>query len=162
MQEMEIRVRLAVILWARKFINKHNLVKFVQEKANQMLLEVKDFKKMFQEWFDEGLPPFWVDNGKLFSQEQYHKLLVHECMDHSKFKDLTKRLTRKVIIETLTDDFDIFERFLITQRSLPPIYYTQYVELEVAIEEMMDCDLLNHEQWKAMENFGKTKYRLHQ
>ena len=58
MQEMAIRDRLAIILWAIKFINKHNLVKVVQEKANQMLLEVKDFKKMFQEQFDEGLPPF--------------------------------------------------------------------------------------------------------
>ena len=93
MQEMEIRDRLTIILWARKFINKHNLVKVVQEKENQMLLEVKDFKKMFQEQFDEGLPPFWDDKGKLFSQEQYHKLLVHELMDHSKFEELTKGLT---------------------------------------------------------------------
>ena len=58
MQEMEIRDRLSIILLARKFINKHNLVKLVQEKVNQILLEVKDFKKMFQEQFDEGLPPF--------------------------------------------------------------------------------------------------------
>ena len=47
MQEMAIRDRLAIILWARKLINKHNLVKVVQEKENQMLLEVKDFKKCF-------------------------------------------------------------------------------------------------------------------
>ena len=38
MQEMEIKDMLAIILWDRKFINKHNLVKVVQEKANQMLL----------------------------------------------------------------------------------------------------------------------------
>ena len=69
MQEMEIRDRLAIILWARKLVNKHNLVKVVQEKENHMLMEVKYFKKMFQEQFDEGLPPFWDDNGKLFSQE---------------------------------------------------------------------------------------------
>ena len=90
---MEIKDRIAIILWARKFINKHNLVKVVQEKANKMLLEVKDFKKMFQKHFNEGLPPFWDNNGKLFSQEQYHKLLVHERMDHSKFEELTKGLT---------------------------------------------------------------------
>ena len=83
-------------------------------------------------------------------------------MDHSKFEELTKGLTWKVIIETLTDDFEIFEWFLITQRSIPPISYTQYVELEVVIKEMMDCNLLNHEQWKVVEKFGKNKYRLHQ
>ena len=48
LQEMAIKDRLAIILWAREFINKHNLVKVVQENENQMLLEVKDFKKMFQ------------------------------------------------------------------------------------------------------------------
>ena len=58
MQEMAIGDRLAIILWARNFINKHNLVKVVQEKCNQMLLQVKDFKQMFQEHFDEGIPPF--------------------------------------------------------------------------------------------------------
>ena len=83
-------------------------------------------------------------------------------MDHSKFEELTKGLIGKVIVETLTNDFEIFEQFLITQISLPPISYTKYVELEVVIKEMMDYDLLNHEQWKVVEKFGKTKYRLHQ
>ena len=62
----------------------------------------------------------------------------------------------------MTDDFEIFEWFLVIQRSLPPISYTQYMELEVAIKEMMDCDILNHEQWKVVEKFGKTKNKLHQ
>ena len=83
-------------------------------------------------------------------------------MDHTKSKELIKGLIGKVIIETLNDDFEIIERFLITQRSLPPISYTQYVELDVAIKEMIDCDLSNHEQWKDVEKLGKTKYRLHQ
>ena len=47
MQEMGIKDSLAIILWARKFINKNNLVKVVQEKANQMLLQIKDFKQIF-------------------------------------------------------------------------------------------------------------------
>ena len=84
-------------------------------------------------------------------------------MDHSKFEELTKGLTRKVIIETLTNEFEIFEWFLITQRSLPPISYTQYVELEeVAIKKMMDCDVPNHERWKDVEKIRKTKYMLQQ
>ena len=69
MQEIGIRYKLAIILWAIKFINKHNLVKVVQDKTNQMLLHVKYFKQMFQEHFDEGLPPFWDDNGQLLSLE---------------------------------------------------------------------------------------------
>ena len=68
----------------------------------------------------------------------------------------------KVIIEKLTDDFEIFDWFMITQSNLPPISYTLYVELEVSIKEMMDYNIPTQEQWKAMEKFGKTKYRLHQ
>ena len=76
-------------------------------------------------------------------------------MDHSKFEELIKGLIGKFIIEALTNDFEIFEHFVMTQRSLPPIYYTLYMELEVAIKEMMDCDLPNHEQWKyARDQFG--------
>ena len=38
MQEMGIRDRLAIIIQDIKMINKHNLIKVVQEKDNQMLL----------------------------------------------------------------------------------------------------------------------------
>ena len=82
-------------------------------------------------------------------------------MDHSKFEDLTKGLTRKAIIEKLTDDFEIFDQFLITEINFPPISYTSYVKLESLIKEMVDYSILNQDQWKVVEKFGKTKYRLH-
>ena len=109
LQEMGIRDRITIIIWARKFIGKHNHVKNVQEKTNQMLLHIKDFKRLFQKLFDDGLPYFWDNGGRLFSQEKYHNLSVHNHMDHSKLEDLTKGLTRKVIIRRLTNDFEIFD-----------------------------------------------------
>ena len=159
---MGIIDKLTIILWNNFFINKHNIVKVVQEKANQMHHQIKDFRKMFQEIFDEVLPPFWDNDGSLFSQEQYHNFVVHSRMGHSKFEYLTKGMTGKVIIEKLTDDFEIFGRFLITHSSLPPISYTSYVELKVSIKDMMDYDILNQEKWKFVEKFRNTEYRLHQ
>ena len=47
-------------------------------------------------------------------------------MDHSQFKDLIEGLAGKVIIEKLTHDLEIFDQFLITQRSLPHVSYTSY------------------------------------
>ena len=38
MQEMRVKDRTAIIIWARKIIGKHNHVKNVQDKAKQMLL----------------------------------------------------------------------------------------------------------------------------
>ena len=84
-------------------------------------------------------------------------MLVRSRMDHSKFEDLTKGMTRKVIIEKLTNDFEIFDLLLITQSNLPPISYTIYVELEVSIKEMMDYNILNQEKWKVMGKFKINK-----
>ena len=97
----------------------------------------------------------------MFSQEHYHSLLVQSHMDHSKFEDLEKGLTGKVIVDKLTEDSEILQKFLIIRRGLPKIYYEYYMELEVSIQEMMEYDTPSAEQWKAIERFGKTKYILH-
>ena len=111
-------------------------MKVVQEKAHQMCSQGKDFKTNFQKLFDDGLPSFWDDEGWLFSQEQYHSLLVHNHMDHSKFDDLVKWLTRKVIVEKLTEDFELLDQFLVTKKGWPVVSYESYVDLEVSIREM--------------------------
>ena len=97
----------------------------------------------------------------MFSQEDYHHLLVQSRMDHSKFNDLEKILTGKTIVDMLTEDFHIFQKFLLVRKGLPKVSYEAYMELEVSIREMMECDTPSIEQWKALEGFGKTKYILH-
>ena len=96
----------------------------------------------------------------MFSQEHYHNLLVQSRMDHSKFDDLEKGLTGKAIVDKLTEDFEILQKFLIIRRGLPKISYEAYMELEVSIQEMMEYDTPSAEQWKAIERFRKTKYIL--
>ena len=82
-------------------------------------------------------------------------------MDHSKFNDLEKSLTGKTIVDMLTEDFQIFQKFLLVRKGFPKVSYEAYMELEVSIQEMMECDTPSAEQWKAVERFGKTKYILH-
>ena len=88
-------------------------------------------------------------------------MLVQSRMDHFKFDDLEKGLTGKTIVDKLTEDFEILQKFLIIRKGLPKVSYEAYMELEVSIREMMECDTLSAEQWKAMERFGKMKYILH-
>ena len=97
----------------------------------------------------------------MFSQEHYHNLLVQCRMDHSKFNDLEKSLTGKTIVDMLTEDFEILQKFAIIRSRLPKKSYEAYMELEVSIREMTECDTPSSEQWKAVERFGKTKYILH-
>ena len=97
----------------------------------------------------------------MFSQEHYHNLLVRSRMDHSKFDDLEKGLTGKVIVDKLTEYFEILQKFLIIRGGLPKVSYEAYMELEVSIREMIEYDIPSVEQWRAIERFGKTKYILH-
>ena len=82
-------------------------------------------------------------------------------MDHSKFDDLVKGLTRKVIVDKLIEDFEILQKFLIINGGLPTVSYESYMDLEVSIQEMIEYDIPSVEQWRAIERFGKTKYILH-
>ena len=88
-------------------------------------------------------------------------MLVQNRMDQSKFNDLEKSLTGKTIVDKLTEDFEILQKFMIFIKGLPKVSYEAYMELEVSIREMMECDTPSAEQWKAVERFGKMKYILH-
>ena len=61
LQDIGIEDRVGIILWEKNFIGKHQLMKVVQEKANQMSSQVKYFKTTCQKLFDDGLPSFWDD-----------------------------------------------------------------------------------------------------
>ena len=82
-------------------------------------------------------------------------------MDHSKFDDLEKGLTRKFIVDKVTEDFEILQKFLIIGGGLPKVSYEAYMELEVSIREMIEYDIPSKEEWRAIERFGKMKYILH-
>ena len=84
---------------------------------------INDFRHAFKELFEDGLPSFWDEEGRLLSQEHYHSLLVQSRMDHSKFDDLVKGLTGKVIMDKLTEDFEILQKFLIVRGGLPTMSY---------------------------------------
>ena len=63
LQDIGIKDRVEIVLWAKKFINKHQLMKIVQDKVNQMSSQIKYFRVAFKYLFDDGLPSFWDDEG---------------------------------------------------------------------------------------------------
>ena len=67
LQVIGIKDRVEIVLWVKKFINKLQLMKVVQHKANQMSSQIKDFRTNFKDLFDDGLPCLWDDEGQLFS-----------------------------------------------------------------------------------------------
>jgi hypothetical protein len=62
LQAIGVKNITTLIIWVRRVIGKHNLLKSVQTKATQMEQSVQEFKDLFI----KGLPPFWDGKGKLY------------------------------------------------------------------------------------------------
>ena len=79
-------------------------------------------------------------------------------MDHSKFEDLEKKLRGEIIVNKLSDGFDIFAQFKIIKLNSPPLSIAPCVELHILVREMMDYETPYQRCWGQIENFGKMKY----
>ena len=124
------------------------------------MVQVNRFKKEFEGLFEDGLPCFWNEKGRMLPQEHYNHLIVRARMDHSKFNELEKILSGQTIVDMLTEDFKVLQKFTAIRTRLPKKSYKTYMELEVAIREMMESDTPSSKQWKAVERLGKTKFTL--
>ena len=158
LHDMGIKDRISIVLSVKKIINKHHLMKIVLDKSEELRAQVNKFRQEFKGLFEEGLPCFWDEAGKILPPEHYHHLLVRARMDHTKFNSLEKNLTGQTIIDMLAEDFEILQKFVAIRARLPKKSYEAYMELEVAIREMIESDTPSSEQWKAVERFGRTRY----
>ena len=66
LQTIGIKDRTTLIIWARRVIAKHKLLKLVQTKVIQMEQSIQEFKDLFEELFIKGLLPFWDGKRKLY------------------------------------------------------------------------------------------------
>lgn len=94
-----VKDRRAIIIWAKKFMEKYNMKDNVKDKAEHMQKEVQHFKGNFKDLFEKGLPSFWATNGKMILKENYDSLLKAVGMDHVKFQDMEKGMKGEVIID---------------------------------------------------------------
>ena len=53
LQELGINDRVSIVMWAKKIIHKHHLIKMVQDKSEGLSLQVNNFKQEFKELFEE-------------------------------------------------------------------------------------------------------------
>jgi hypothetical protein len=146
-----------LIIWARRVIAKHNLLKSVQTKATQIEHSVQEFKYLFEELFSKGLPPFWDGKGKLYDQEEYNARLTQCRMDHFKFNTLEKNMKGSTLVEHLITDIEILNQFKEVNLGLPVMSYVSCIDLDIMIKKMTDYDIPFDLQWKEIIRLGKTK-----
>ena len=68
----------------------------------------------------------------------------------------------KIVIDRLARDFERLLDFKDTCTKFPDFSYAENVELRVLAKEMINLDLPVVDQWKIIENYGKSKYKLFQ
>ena len=132
----------------------------MQAKIDIMQHHVKIFKSSFAFLFQKGFPSFWEEYGKLLSQVEYQTLLVKCRLDQNIFEDMNQSLSGKTLVDKLVVDFEIINTFRTVCSQ--PISYVDHVELRVLDKEMENMELSSVDQWKTIEKFRKTKYKLHQ
>ena len=70
-------------------------------------------------------------------------------------------LLGKEIVDKLADDFEIVFTFRATCARLLDFSLKDHVEMWVLSKEMSTLEFRTMDQWKAIENFGRTKYTLY-
>jgi len=160
LQILGVKDRITVMMWARKVFCKHNYANNVKSKAEEMRNAVHQVKNLFQPLFNIGLPAFWDSLGKLVPIVEHQSALLAARMDSSKFNELPGILSRPTIFDKLSDDFRILHQFRNLREFLPPMSYTQCIELEILLKEMSDYEMLTEDQWRQIERLGRSKYHI--
>jgi len=66
-------------------------------------------------------------------------------MDSSKLNEIPGTLSGPTIFDRLSDDFIILHQFRNLREFMPPMSYTQCIELEILLKEMSDYEMLTEE-----------------
>ena len=99
----------------------------------------------------------------MWSQKKYNDTLINYRLDHRNFDDMQHQsLSGKAVIDKLVGDFNMMFEFKATCTKFPNFSYSEDIELGVLAKEMINLDLPVVDQWKIIENYGKSKYKLGQ
>ena len=95
---------------------------------------------LFTPLVSRGIPFFWEEKGPLLSQKEYLDKLVNCRSDHSKFEDMQKALSRRVLFDKLAENFELLFDFKVSCAKVPNFSYTDNMELRVLAHHMVVPD----------------------
>jgi len=103
---------------------------------------VHQMKNPFQPLFQISLPTCWDSLGKLIPAAEHQPALLAARMDSSKLSEMPGTLLGPTIFYRLSDDFRILHQFWNLREFMPPMSYTQRIELEILLKEISDYEML--------------------
>ena len=110
-----------LIAQARKYIMKDRLLKDMTAKANYLLRRVEDFKIIFKDIFEKGLPNFWDDQGLFIPGNDYQVKILEKRNVISNIDQATSNIKGQDIFDILENDFSLLYMMSQIINGLPPV-----------------------------------------
>ena len=114
------------------------------ERANFLFQRSKDFKVLFKDLFELGLPFFWNEEGYVLSDAK----LQERAKDTSDIDQLPSIIRGKDLHEVLSKDFTILHQLRHLNKGFPPLSYKLYVELDALNRNMLVSNFPTSMIWK--------------
>jgi hypothetical protein len=158
LQTIGVKDITTLIIWVKRVIGKHNLLKSIQTKETQMEQSVHESSKIcLKNCLSKASHHFGMARENCMIRKNTMLCLTQCRMDHYKFETLEENLKGATLVEHLITDFEILNQFKAVKIGLPVMTYASCIDLEILIKEMIDYDIPSDLQWKEIVRLGKTK-----
>ena len=143
-----------LIAQAKKYIIKDKMLQNTTAKAKYMLGRVSDFRVIFQNVFELGLPKFWDEQGMFLSEVDYQEDFHQRKNDTSTFNNLSTIIKGQDIVNILEKDFELLSMMKETILSVPPITYFFYSDLDTDTRETLVVTFPTNSIWQRISRFA--------
>ena len=143
-----------LIAQAKKYIIKDRLLKDIAVKANYLLRRDDDFKIIFKDIFEQGLPNFWDEQGLFLSNIEYQEQFLEKRNDLFDINQLTSGIKGQDIFDILQNDFNLLFMMRRTINGSPSVTYSFYSELDAINKEMLAVSFPANMNWKMILMFS--------
>lgn len=139
-----------LLVQAKKYVIKDSLAKEVIAKANHLVQRAQDFKTLFKDVFNQGLPFFWIKEGMLVSEVNYLTKLQEKVKDTSVIDSLDPIIKGRDIFQVLDKDLFLFHETRQIIYGLPPPSYNLYSDLDTLHRDLIAATFPPSSIWKQI------------
>ena len=118
------------------------------------LLRVEDFKIIFNEIFEQGLPNFWDEQGLFLSDVEDEEKFLERRNDLFYFNQIISGIKGQDIFDILQRDFNLLFMMKHIVDGLPAVTYSFYSNLDAISREMLAISFLSNPNWQRILMFA--------
>ena len=148
MEELDVQDRTETILEVRRVLTKRNLVRQLEEKCHELDMAIDRFLNKIEPLRAKGLPSLYVINNKLVQKGDYMTKLREVAKDTTKFANIKGNVTRKVVLDFLSND--IFIQHELKHVFLTRPTFRKYTEVDEVYRQVIGTRIPDKKEWGKM------------